>query len=36
MQTIIKTKVNQGGRIVIPAEMRKHLGIEIGEEINLT
>jgi AbrB family looped-hinge helix DNA binding protein len=36
MQTIIKTKVNQGGRIVIPAEMRKYLGIEIGEEVNLT
>ncbi len=36
MQTIIKTKVTQGGRIVIPAEMRKQLGIEIGEEVNLT
>lgn len=36
MQTIIKTKVTQGGRIVIPAEMRKQLGIEIGEEVNLS
>ncbi len=36
MQTIIRTKVTQGGRIVIPAEMRKQLGIEIGEEVNLT
>ena len=36
MQTIIKTKVTQGGRIVIPAEMRKQLGIEIGEDVNLS
>lgn len=36
MQTIVKTKVTQGGRIVIPAEMRKQLGIEIGEDVNLT
>lgn len=36
MQTIVKTKVTQGGRIIIPAEMRKKLGIEIGEEINLS
>jgi AbrB family looped-hinge helix DNA binding protein len=35
MQTIVKTKVTQGGRIVIPAEMRKQLGIEIGEEVSL-
>lgn len=36
MQTIVRTKVTQGGRIVIPAEMRKQLGIEIGEDVNLT
>ena len=36
MQTIVKTKVTQGGRIVIPAEMRKQLGIEIGEDVNLS
>ncbi len=36
MQTIIRTKVTQGGRIVIPAEMRKQLGIEIGEDVNLS
>ncbi len=35
MQTIIRTKVTQGGRIVIPAEIRKQLGIEIGEDVNL-
>ncbi len=32
---IVKTRVTQGGRIVIPAEMRKQLGIEIGENVNL-
>ena len=36
MQTIIRAKVTQGGRIVIPAEMRKQLGIEIGEDVNLS
>jgi AbrB family looped-hinge helix DNA binding protein len=36
MQTFIKTKVAQGGRIVIPAEMRKQLGIGIGEDVNLS
>jgi AbrB family looped-hinge helix DNA binding protein len=36
MQTFVKTKVTQGGRIVIPAEMRKQLGIEIGEDVNLS
>ena len=36
MQQIVRTKVTQGGRIVIPAEMRKQLGIEIGEDVNLT
>lgn len=29
-------KVTQGGRIVIPVEMRKELGIEIGEKVNLS
>ncbi|MGB7207022.1 MAG: AbrB/MazE/SpoVT family DNA-binding domain-containing protein [Pyrinomonadaceae bacterium] len=33
---IVKTRVTQGGRIVIPAEMRKQLGIEIGEKVNLS
>lgn len=33
---IVKTRVTQGGRIVIPAEMRKQLGIEIGEKVNVS
>lgn len=36
MRSFVKTKVTQGGRIVIPAEMRKQLGIEIGEDVNLS
>ena len=32
---IVRTKVTQGGRIVIPAEMRKRLGIKVGESVNL-
>lgn len=32
---IVKTRVTQGGRIVIPADMRKRLGIEIGETVNI-
>lgn len=32
---VVKTRVTQGGRIVIPAEMRRQLGIEIGENVNL-
>ena len=29
------TKMTEGGRIVIPAEIRKRLGFEIGETFNL-
>ena len=36
MREIVKTKVTQGGRIVIPAEMRRELGIEVGETVNLS
>lgn len=32
---IVRTKVTQGGRIVIPADLRKQLGIEIGANVNL-
>ena len=36
MPEIVKTRIAQGGRIVIPAEMRKQLGIEVGETVNLS
>ncbi|HMT07956.1 MAG TPA: AbrB/MazE/SpoVT family DNA-binding domain-containing protein [Pyrinomonadaceae bacterium] len=36
MQTFVKTRVTQGGRIVIPADMRKQLGIEIGEDVRVS
>lgn len=29
----IRTKVSEGGRIVIPAEFRKVLGLEVGDEV---
>ena len=29
------TKVTEGGRIVIPAQMRKALGLEVGDEVTL-
>ncbi len=35
MSEIVRTKLTQGGRIVIPAEMRKRLGMEIGDSLNI-
>ncbi len=32
----IKTKVTEGGRIVIPAKLRNALGIEVGKNVLLT
>ena len=31
--TVIKTKIGEGGRIVIPAEYRKALGIKPGDTV---
>lgn len=33
---MIRTKVRQGGRIVIPVNMRRQLGIEVGENVNVS
>ena len=33
---MIRTKVRQGGRIVIPVNMRKQLRIEVGENVNVS
>lgn len=35
MEEQVRTRVNQNGRVVIPAAMRKALGIEIGDEVVL-
>lgn len=35
MRQIVTTRVTQGGRIVIPAEIRRQLEIEVGENVNL-
>lgn len=29
----IKTRISEGGRVVIPAEYRKQLGVEVGTEV---
>ncbi len=29
----VKTKIFEGGRVVIPAEYRKQLGLEVGDEV---
>lgn len=36
MAQVTRTRVTEGGRIVIPAEFRRQLGIVIGEEVNLS
>ena len=32
----LKTKLGQGGRIVLPAEFRKALGVKTGDELILS
>jgi len=32
----IKTKLGQGGRIVLPAEFREALGVKVGDELILS
>ena len=33
--TVAKTRVNENGRLVIPAPLRKQLGIHPGDEVEL-
>lgn len=35
-QLTLKTKVTEGGRIVIPARMRKAMGMDVGNSVTLT
>jgi AbrB family looped-hinge helix DNA binding protein len=32
----LKTRITEGGRIVIPAEYRNALGLQVGDEVMLT
>jgi AbrB family looped-hinge helix DNA binding protein len=32
---MVKTKVREGGRIVIPAKVREALGMDIGEDVTM-
>jgi AbrB family looped-hinge helix DNA binding protein len=33
MSTLVKTRLGDGGRVIIPAEIRKALGLRAGDEI---
>ena len=33
--SIVTTKMTEGGRIIIPADIRKRLGLQIGETLSL-
>ena len=35
MGYVVRAKVTQGGRIVIPAEMSRRLGIETGDDVSV-
>lgn len=35
MQTSSRTKLTEGGRVVIPAEFRRALGVQVGDELIL-
>jgi AbrB family looped-hinge helix DNA binding protein len=36
MSSSISTKISEGGRVVIPAEIRRELGLEIGDAVTLS
>jgi len=36
MSDVVSTKITEGGRIVIPARMRKAHGMEVGKDVTLT
>ena len=35
METPIRTRVGEKGRIVIPASIREQLGVEVGDQVDL-
>jgi AbrB family looped-hinge helix DNA binding protein len=36
MSSGINTKISEGGRVVIPAEFRRELGLEIGDSVSIS
>lgn len=32
---VVRTRVGEGGRIVLPAEFRRDLGVDVGDEVRL-
>jgi AbrB family looped-hinge helix DNA binding protein len=36
MSSTISTKIREGGRVVIPAEIRRELGLEVGDAVTLS
>ena len=35
MKKVVRTRLSEGGRIVIPAEFREALGLAVGDEVRL-
>jgi antitoxin PrlF len=36
MSSGVNTKISEGGRIVIPAEFRRELGLDVGDTVTVT
>ena len=36
LSSAVTTKISDGGRVVIPAEIRRELGLEVGDAVTLS
>lgn len=36
LSLLVKTKIGEGGRIVIPARLRQAIGVEIGDKVTVS
>lgn len=36
MSSAVNTKISEGGRVVIPAEFRRELGLDVGDTVTVT